>query len=398
MASLREQRLKNGVVQTLDSIGGQTRVAIDADAHDPSKYYISVPIGDEASGHREHGVYVKIAVKPENPALWRRATESQIQSQLSRDRDGGIAAAAQAQDPVAGLFGDLFRDYHSRTATKSYALRNDPESRKHYELQALGSFAPLDKVVEACWQFPSVPKTALNIDYLPIEDRTARPVYVKGPPDHLWPSDFGRGITQYWRQHPSGDHSKDVYVVSKLEIPGWVPERPKYLGVMWQVPDWMIRRFGPMGVKSIDLQKDEVEYYVDNEKTSKGATTLAATISEARDRRSLPDANLEESRRQQRLALLDLQEDYPVFLKNLLEDEEVAATRKYMDRIEQEDAKERSAQITAQKGVPAEDAANERVNSELFSRESWKQRVELVQKNRTAKDPRQYPMSYSGGK
>ena len=391
----RQKRMQNAVASSLhEATKEPTRVAIEPHPKDPNQYLIALPVGDSPD-QREQGVYLKIAVKPENPAAWRRATESQIQCSLS-DK---VAEKACAQDPVAGLFGDFFIDYNSRNGAKGTALNNEPELRKHYDLQALGSFAPTNKVLEACWVFPTVPKSALMIDYMPIKDNTARPVYVKGPRGHLYPADFGRGITQYWAQHPSGDHSKAVYVVQKPEIPGWVPERPKYLGgILWQVPDWMVRRFGPMGVKTIDLEKDEVEYYVDSDSNHKGARTLAATISEARGRQSLSDANLEESRRQQRLALLDLQEDYPIFLKDLLDDHEIAATRTYMDRIEADDAKERNAQINAHSGVPAAAAASERVNSELLSRDVWKEQVERARQSRAPKDPRSYPLSYSSTK
>ena len=394
----RQRRMQKGVHNVLSSITADTaRVAIDVHPSEPDHFVIALPIGGDV-GEREQGVHLNIAVKPANPAAWRRATESQIQCQLTGD-SAAVAKKACAQDPVAGLFGDFFIDYNKRNGAKGTALNNDPELRKHYELQSLGSFAPMEKVLEACWVFPSVPRTALGIDYFPIKDNSARPVYVKGPKGHLWPADFGRGIAQYWAPHRTGDQSKAVYVVQKPEIPGWTPERPKYLGgVMWQVPDWMIRRFGPMGVKTIDLDKDEVEYYVDSDSVTKGAHTLAATISEARGKQSLGDANLEESRRQQRLALLDLQEDYPIFLKDLLDDHEIAATRAYMDRIEESDAKERNAQLSSQKSVPAAASASERVTSELLSRDVWKEQVERVRQNRAPKDPRTYALSYSGTK
>lgn len=387
-AAQRQDRAIKGIVKTLDSAHPATRVTIEAHPTADDLYNIAIPIGDEASGHREQGVKLLIAVKPDQPHRWQLATQEKIQS--------SIADAAGSQQPIANAFTDFFTDYHSRSARHAYNLQNDPESRKHYELQSLGSFAPTSRVLECCWQFPSVPVRALGIDYKRFDDGVmVRPVYVRGPKGHLWPGDFGRGQTSHYREHPSGDHSKDVYVVAKPEIPGWVTEKPKYTGVLWQVPDWMVARFGPYGVKSIDLDKDTVEFY------REGESTLASSISEIRDRKALGDANLEEIRRRQRLALYDLMEDYPVYLAALLEDEQISGTKAYMERLEAEEASEREAQLKNQTGVPAAAAAQERVNSELFSPDVWKSSAQRVrQSHNIAKanlkaDPRDYAITYS---
>lgn len=375
--SLREQQERD-VHELLKSAGEATPVAISEHERHQGVYNIAMPIGDP-----DHKVYVSVPVKPEDPRLWSRAAESCIEVKLEASRSA--AERAQAQDPVAGFFSDLFTDYHYRSVSRNSAQENDPEARKMFRLQKLGSFAPAKQVEEACWMFPSVPIAALGIDYVPFDDNRERPLYVSAPKGTLYRNDFGRGVAQYWCPSPSGNHNKNVYVVTKTEIGGLVTERPMYYGMLWQVPEWMVGRFGPMGVKSMEIDKDTVEFY------RYGLPPLAERISEVRKRRGTSSLDADVAHKQMQLAFRDLMQDYPVALAKLLEDDDIVATKAYLAAIEKEDEQRRAAE-SASSAADRAAAEAPKASEMLPSRSEWSERDRRL-RNRPA-DPRDYPVSY----
>jgi hypothetical protein len=353
---------RRGVEQVLKSAHESTRVGIKEHPTKEGVFNICVPIGDDSKGHRDAGVYLSIPVTPEQPNLWRRATESHIADSMQASSKNP-SERAKAQEPVAGLFSDVFTDYHYRGVKANSAQDNDPEARKMFKLQKLGAFASAKDVEEACWMFPSVPVKALGIDYQPYDHAREIPLYVQGPAGHYWPRDMGYVISQYWCPSPSGNHEKNVYVCSKVELAGLRIEKPKYYGMLWQVPEWMVARFGPMGVKTLEANNDTVEFYRYN------MPPLVANISYVRSTKAVnenPDEH--EAKQQMKLAFRDIMEDYPVALARLLEDDDLVATKEYMEKLESEDAK---AQEKEKMGAADRADSEEPKASELLSSREW---------------------------
>ena len=373
-----------GVEEVLKSAHEATKVGIQEHSSKEGVFNICVPIGDAEKGHREHGVYLSIPVVPEQPSLWRRATESQIAEQMNLSSCRKPSERASAQEPVAGLFSDFFTDYHYRGVKANSAQDNDPEARKMFRLQKLGAFATTKDIEEACWMFPSVPVKALGIDYKPYDHAREVPLYVQGPKGHYWPRDMGYVISQYWCPSPSGSHEKNVYVCSKVELPGLRIEKPKYYGMLWQVPEWMVARFGPMGVKSLENKDDTVEFY------RYGMAPLVANISYVRSSKLVNEsADEHESKKQMKLAFRDIMEDYPVALARLLEDDDLVATKEYMEKLQSDEAKAQATEKSASDHADAEEPKG----NELLSEREWS--VEAMRLRKRESDPRKYPISYT---
>lgn len=281
----------------------------------PSKRYTPVKLLRDTNGglHIEselNGLHASIPVQ----------FVGQAQPSLIGDNMGDqyLHKSKGNQQQVAMTIREFFMDYDD-VAELYQNRRFNGGTTKQYMLNNLGVFTTSNDLKQIVWRFPEVDPTDLA-SWNPLPDNRKWPVFVRPPPKSLYPSGFGRGTAIRCKRGPSGM----IYLVKKEPLQPadqYEVENPTYYGKYYQVPEFMIcqRR---MGVVSVDRSDDTVTFI------RRGQAALITTVNEIRTLAPNTQDHMDRM-----VALIDVINDYPDQLADLLNPGEVQMSKGYQEYL-----------------------------------------------------------------
>lgn len=226
-------------------------------------------------------------------------------------------AKRQQQQQIGLSFSEFFMDYDEVGEVYRNRRFQGASSSKQYMVNKMGIFTSMNHLKQIVWKFPVLDLEDL-VSWRTLDDNRKWPVYVMPPPNTLYPSDFGRGTAIRWKPGQNGGR---VFAVVKepLDETQFNVEIPKYYGQIYQVPEFMVcaRSYG---VLAIDKSDNSITFLRRNQ------NPLICTINEVR---SMPRGSVEYKKRMQ--ALVDVINDYPVQLADLLNPGEIQASKAYRE-------------------------------------------------------------------
>lgn len=251
----------------------------------------------------------------------------------------------QQQQPIGMTLSEFFMDYDEVAEIRRNMRYQGGVSEKQYKINRVGIFTPMSKVKQLVWKFPILENSDL-VNWDVLDDEREWPVLVRAPLGTMYPDDFGRGTAIRWKRGQKGGR---VFAVIKkpLDQSQFDIEIPKYFGTVYQVPEFMIT-WRWYGVSDIDKSDNSITFI------RRGQNPLLATINEIRSMSRVKGGKEYFNRMQ---ALIDVVNDYPVQLSDMLTPGEIQATRAYSQQQEQSAGSSNGAEdlspVSTPDGTPA---------------------------------------------
>jgi hypothetical protein len=223
---------------------------------------------------------------------------------------------------VAMTMREFFMDYDD-VAELYQNRRFTGGTTKQYALNSLGVFTTSNDLKQIVWTFPEVDSTDLT-NWNPLPDNRKWPVFVRPPKGSMYPGGFGRGMAFRCKRGPTGM----VYLVKKEPLQPadqYEIEIPKYVGKIYQVPEFMCC-FRRMGVIEIDRSTNSITFI------RRGTSALITTVNELRTLNPNTQDHMDRM-----VALIDVINDYPEQLADLLNPGEVQMSKAYQTYLSEQE-------------------------------------------------------------